>query len=59
MTMLYPNLCYNNVCYKETVLYRNKLEICTFLYMSADLFCGTVFYGFYFFCDLDLSKKLI
>ena len=27
MTVLYPNLCYNKVCYKETALYVRTLQI--------------------------------
>ena len=25
MTVLYPNLCYNEVCYKGTALYQNSV----------------------------------
>ena len=28
MTVLYPNLCYNEMCYKETLLYKfSKLKL--------------------------------
>ena len=27
MTVLYPNPCYNEVCYKRTVLYREEHEM--------------------------------
>ena len=27
MTLLYPNLCYNGECYKETALYLNRLAV--------------------------------
>ena len=27
MTIIYPNMCYNRVCYKRTELYQNLKEL--------------------------------
>ena len=47
MTVLYPNLCYNKVCYKGTALYCNKTKslLINFIYESAhetSLFIATM-----------------
>ena len=37
MAVLYPNLCYNEVCYKETALYWAEIENIGKLNMGKEL----------------------
>ena len=44
MTMLYPNLCYNEVYYKESALYEKKLQYQSEIFNNFSLKEGFLIY---------------
>ena len=60
IAMIYPNLCYNEVCYEGTVLYAMNTKIsCTGLYMfqlAVSVLNVYLFWGHSIWSDLGMLK---